>query len=137
MKKLTGGCQCGEIKYEHEAQSIEIYICHCKECQKQSGSAFGISVEVTRDNFKIIHGLPKYWERKSNNGKVIKCAFCSNCGTRPWHESNDESNALSIKGGSLDQFIDISNAIHVWVSRKPPGIIIPEGAVQFLEESLF
>jgi hypothetical protein len=134
MNKLTGGCQCGEIKYVYSGDPMGIYICHCKECQKQSGSAFGISVEVRHDKFKIVHGAPKYWERKANSGKIVKCAFCSNCGSRPWHESDAEIHSLSIKGGSLDQPIDVSNAVHVWVSRKLPGIIIPDNAKQFLGE---
>jgi hypothetical protein len=134
MNKLTGGCQCGEIKYVYSGDPMGIYICHCKECQKQSGSAFGISVEVRRDNFKIVHGAPKYWERKADSGKIVKCTFCSNCGSRPWHESDAELDSLSIKGGSLDQLLDVSKAIHVWVSCKLPGVIIPENAKQFLEE---
>jgi hypothetical protein len=134
MQKLTGSCQCSEIRYEYTGNPIEIYICHCKECQKQSGSAFGISVEVTRENFKVTHGIPKFWRRKANSGTSVNCAFCANCGTRPWHEPDAESRTLSIKGGTLDQPIDVSKAIHLWVSRKLPGVIIPDEAVQFFEE---
>ncbi len=43
-----GGCQCGAIRYESEGQPIALYICHCRECQKQSASAFGISLDVNR-----------------------------------------------------------------------------------------
>lgn len=130
----TGRCQCGEIRYQSHAEPLALYICHCRECQKQSASAFGISVDVPRTGFKITQGVPQYWSRITARGGNLRCAFCSTCGTRLWHESDPLSERLSIKGGSLDEPIDVSKAIHVWVSRKLPGIIIPEDAKQFPEE---
>lgn len=133
---MTGGCQCGEIRYKSEGQPIALYICHCRECQKQSASAFGISLDVTRANFRITQGIPKYWLRTADSGRRLKCAFCPTCGSRLWHEyeSGAHSETISIKGGSLDQPLDVSNAIHVWVSRKLPGILIPDNAEQFSED---
>ncbi len=132
---LTGRCQCGEIQYECTEEPVAIYVCHCRECQKQSASAFGISVEVPHARFRIVRGNPKYWTRLTDSGNKLKCAFCENCGTRPWHENEPQTNTLSIKGGSLDKTVDISNAIHVWTSRKLPGIIIPDNVVQYPKES--
>ena len=59
----TGACQCGEICYESRGKSRGLYICHCQECQKQSASAFGISLDVLRAGFHITQGTPKYWSR--------------------------------------------------------------------------
>ena len=42
----TGGCQCGAIRYEISSPPVELYVCHCRECQKQSSSAFGISANL-------------------------------------------------------------------------------------------
>src|ERR1700730_909187 len=44
----TGGCQCGQVRYESSGESVALYVCHCRECQKQSASAFGMSLEVPR-----------------------------------------------------------------------------------------
>lgn len=131
---LTGQCQCGEIRYESLGEPLGLYICHCRECQKQSASAFGITVEVSRSGFHLVQGSPKYWGRPTDNGRKLKCAFCSTCGSRLWHEHDPMSETISIKGGSLDKPIDVSNAIHVWVTRKLPGIIIPQDAKQFPED---
>lgn len=130
----TGRCQCGNIKYESVGEPLGLYICHCQECQKQSASAFGITFEVPRQGFRIIHGTPKYWSRITESGRKLSCAFCSICGSRVWHEYGQESETISIKAGSLDQPIDVSNAVHVWVRRKLPGIIIPDAAIQFQED---
>lgn len=130
----TGSCQCGEIRYKSIGKPLALYICHCQECQKQSASAFGISLDVPKDGFSIMQGIPKYWNRIANSGRKLKCAFCPTCGSRLWHETELAPNAVSIKVGSLDQAIDVSDAIHVWVKRKLPGILIPDGSKQFLEE---
>lgn len=131
MKMLTGRCQCGEVRYECFSKPLELYLCHCRECQKQSASAFGITFEVPRSSFNLIQGTPKYWTRLTDSGRKLKCAFCGTCGSRLWHENDPPSETISIKGGSLDEPIDVSNAIHVWVTRKLPGIIIPLDAKQF------
>jgi hypothetical protein len=102
MKKRTGRCQCGEVCYESVGEPITLYICHCWECQKQSASAFGISLEVSQTSFRITQGVPKYWSRKTDSGRQLKCAFCPTCGSRLWHEYDPPAETLSIKGGSLD-----------------------------------
>jgi hypothetical protein len=134
MKMHTGKCQCGEIRYESVGIPLALYICHCQECQKQSASAFGVSLDVPRNGFRIIQGTPKYWSRATALGDRLRCAFCPTCGSRVWHESELMSETISIKEGSLDESIDLTNAIHVWTKRKLPGLIIPEEAKQFLEE---
>ena len=64
---------------------------------------------------------------------MFDSAFCPTCGTRLWHAG--EGNAtISIKGGSLDEPPTLEDAVHIWVSRKLPGVIIPDGAAQFPEE---
>jgi len=130
----TGRCQCGEVCYESAGEPLALYICHCRECQKQSSSAFGLSLDVPRAGFRVTQGTPKYWSRATDSGGTLKCAFCPTCGSRLWHESQSTSETLSIKAGSLDEPIDVSNAIHVWVTRKLPGIIIHDGAKQFPED---
>jgi hypothetical protein len=129
---LAGGCQCGAVRYEIAAPPARVYVCHCLECRKQSASAFGISVWVRRANFTLRSGAPRFWSRPTDSGRVLDCAFCPECGSRLWHEySGGNSEFLTIKGGSLDVPVDVSAVPHVWVKRKLPGIIIPDGVHQF------
>lgn len=135
IKVRTGGCQCGEMRYKIAGEPIALYICHCQECQKQSASAFGMSLDVSKNDFTLTQGKPKYWSRDSGTGVKLHCAFCPTCGSRLWHEPIPEAGKISIKAGSLDESIDVSTAIHVWVKRKLPGIVIPYGSKQFQEEN--
>lgn len=130
----AGGCQCGAIRYECFGEPKALYACHCTECRKQSASAFGLSLQMPRMGFRLTQGVPKYWTRKADSGNTVKCAFCGTCGSRLWHERDAESESITIKAGSLDKPIDLSNAIHIWTSRKLEGVLIPYDAEQFPEE---
>ncbi len=130
----TGGCQCGEVRYSIEAKPLALYICHCRECRKQSASAFGTSLIVPRSGFRLTNGEPRFWARDADSGRRVNCAFCPVCGSRLWHEADAKSAEISIKAGSLDVAIDASPAIHIWTTRKLPGIAIPPQARQFPEE---
>lgn len=127
----TGGCQCGELRYESAGEPLALYVCHCRECQQQSGSAFGLSLEVPSAGLRVTRGAPKFWTRPTDSGGTLRCAFCPTCGSRLWHANEGGSDTLTIKAGSLDEPPDISTAIHVWVARKLPGVAIPERATQF------
>jgi hypothetical protein len=131
---LAGGCQCGSVRYVLDAPPERIYICHCRECRKQSASAFGISVIVRREAVRLLAGELKCWSRPTDNGRRLDCHFCPICGSRLWHGNMQSAKTLSVKGGSLDEPVDVSGAYHIWVKRKLPGIVIPSGARQFAEE---
>lgn len=130
----TGGCQCGETRYESAAEPIALYACHCRECQKQSGSAFGMSLRVPKSGFRVTRGEPRHFVRPTDSGRHLKCWFCDKCGSRLWHEPEPPGEALTIKAGSLDEPVDFSEAVHIWTARKLPGLKIPEGAQQFEKE---
>jgi len=130
----SGGCQCGGVRYELLAPPLKIYICHCEECRKQSASAFGISLIVRASSFALTRGSPRRWCRPTDSGRTLDCYFCPNCGSRVWHGDAARDETLSIKGGSLDEPIDVSAAAHIWTTRKLQGVIIPELAEQHPRE---
>jgi hypothetical protein len=127
----TGGCQCGAVRHECAGEPLALYACHCTECRKQSASAFGMSYIVPRESFRVTRGAPACWTRRADSGRRLRCFFCPACGSRLWHEREGVADSLSVKAGSLDEPVDFSAAIHIWTSRKLPGLDIPEAAVQF------
>lgn len=130
----TGGCQCGNIRYQCAAEPSDLYVCHCTNCRAQSASAFGISFIVPATSFRLTRGEPEFWEWHADNGNRQKGAFCPSCGSRLWHQDSVTGDPLSIKGGSLDEPVDLSGAAHIWVASKLPGVAIPENATQYMQE---
>jgi len=131
---LTGGCQCGAVRHEIAGAPLEVYVCHCRECQRQSASAFGISVIVRRTDLRLTQGTPKRWTRAADSGRTFACFFCPDCGTRVWHGDPDSEPMVSVKGGSLDAPPDLDGVAHIWTSRKVPGVVIPPDAPQYAQE---
>ena len=122
------------MRYELLGEPDALYICHCAQCRKQSASAFGMSLSVASSGFRVTQGRPEFWTRPADSGRRVKCAFCPQCGSRLWHEREGIEGAISIKAGSLDEPVDATKAIHIWTSRKLPGVIIPADAMQYPEE---
>ena len=126
----TGGCQCGAIRFEISGVLGDIYVCHCTDCQAQSSSAFGISVNVRANTLKTIQGSPRTYTWVGG-GNRKHGTFCPACGTRLWHMSGEHDPEPSVKGGTLDRPVDLTNAIHLWTTSKLPGVVIPDTCRQF------
>jgi len=119
---LEGGCQCGAIRYRVTGAPLTLYACHCTECQKQSASAFGLSLWVERSDLEIVTGEPHHWERLADSGNTTRCAFCPDCGSRLYHASSDDPEIYSLKGGSLDDISNLAPVGHIWVRSKQPWV---------------
>lgn len=130
----TGGCQCGAIRYEIRGEPVDLYICHCSECRGQSGSAFGISVIVRSADLHLVSGEPRIWSRLAAIRGTLDCAFCPTCGSRVWHGNPATEAVVSVKGGSLDNPPDLSDARHIWLKSKLDGVAIPDHVEQHMEE---
>jgi len=125
----TGGCQCGAVRFEVTGEARKVYACHCRECQKQSASAFGISVIHASNDLTVISGSPKNWTRNTVSGGKMVCWFCEICGSRLWHEAGS---VISVKGGALDVTPEVQT--HIWTRRRLPWVILPDGVETWPEE---
>lgn len=126
----SGGCQCGKIRYQLLAEPLTLYVCHCTECQKQSSSAFGMSMTVPREALSITQGQPQEWRRKSDSDREVICFFCGNCGTRLFHQPERNPNIANLKPGTLDDTSWLQPVGHVWTRSAQPWFIIPEDTLQ-------
>ena len=129
-----GGCQCGAVRFSSAGEPLALYACHCRECQKQSASAFGLSLQVARSGLTILAGQPEAWTRSTDSGGRLTCRFCGACGSRLWHEATPTSETVTLKAGCLDDPPDLTGAVHIWTARKLKGVVIPNAAVQFSGE---
>jgi hypothetical protein len=117
-----GGCQCGAVRYQVTGQPIAVSVCHCRECQRQSGSAFGMSMIVPREAFRLLAGEMKSFTRNSDSGRPVTCSFCGECGTRIHHEVRYMAGVLNIKPGTLDDTSFLAPSTEVWSMRRYPWV---------------
>ena len=114
-----GGCQCGALRYRVTGEPVAVGVCHCRECQRQSGSAFGMSFIVHRAAFALVSGRPKTFTRNSDSGRPVVCAFCQDCGTRIYHEAQWLStDVINIKPGTLDDTSLLRPIAESWTVRR-------------------
>jgi hypothetical protein len=122
---LEGGCQCGSVRYRIDGGVLGLAVCHCTECQRQSGSAFGMSLAVRSDAFRLASGELAAFAVTCDSGRTKQCAFCPRCGTRIHHRVGDA--VLSLKPGTLDDTSWLAPGAHYWTKRRQPWVVIPPG----------
>jgi hypothetical protein len=98
---LTGGCECGAIRYECSAEPIMAGHCHCRSCQNASGTGHASHLMVPRAAMTITGDLRLY-ERAADSGNRVRRGFCPNCGASVYGESSGWPDVLTLLAGSLD-----------------------------------
>jgi hypothetical protein len=128
---LRGGCQCGQLRYEIRGEPMSVYNCHCTECQRQSGSAFGMSMIVPRAALVYVAGAPAKWSRISERGNVLEGDLCSTCGVRIAHLPRVNEKVAILKPGTLDYTSWLVPVGHIWTRSAQPWVTFEEGSVIF------
>ena len=113
---ITGGCQCGAVRYRITGRPIVFYLCHCTECQRHTSSAFGESLRLRREDLTV-DGDMACFTRISESGKRREGYFCPECGVRIVHGTAG-TEQINIKAGTLDDTSWLVPAGHIWTASK-------------------
>ena len=133
MARIEGGCLCGAVRYRSEAEPAMQLICHCKTCQKNSGSAFSMNVVVPEVSL-IVEGdaLRCYEDQSGTSGQTFHRYFCGACGSPVYSQGPAYGAIAFIKAGTLDDATWVAPSTNIWCAEKLPWVAIPEGATQSL-----
>ncbi|NES86264.1 MAG: GFA family protein [Moorea sp. SIO2B7] len=131
MKKKSGSCQCGNLKYEIDGENLGLGICYCTECQKLSSGIATYSLVIKRSSFKLLSGTLKQWERSSDNGNRNIGNFCPECGNRIYHENPETPDIIRVKAGKLEDGSKLEPDMHIWLRSAPSWVKVPEGAMAY------
>jgi hypothetical protein len=99
---LFGGCACGAIRYEASGDPVIEVNCHCRDCQRETGSAYAAIVGVPRATFRVTKGDPKHYDVVAASGRVTRRRFCGDCGSPLFGEPGVRPDWVMIRVGSLD-----------------------------------
>ena len=89
-----GSCLCGDVAYDLLEDPLTVYVCHCTDCQRQTGSSFALTAIVTRDALKRVRGRPEEYSIELGDGRVKQASFCARCATRLWEPSRISTLAI-------------------------------------------
>src|SRR5215467_8944619 len=101
---LTGGCACGNVRYKLTENPLIVHACHCRDCQRITGSAFVINLWIEQKFVEAKGVAPKSYKLAGGSGKVHEVFFCETCGTYVWSVYHGApGKALFIRAGTLDK----------------------------------
>jgi hypothetical protein len=127
----SGQCLCGGTQYRVSEEPIMVYACHCTDCQKRSGSSFGLSVWVPRAAIEVTKGSAEAHTTTSVEGKVQHIRACGQCRTRLWTEPAKRPNVGIVRGGTLDDTSWLQPVAHIWTRSAQPWFVFPEGITRY------
>lgn len=130
----SGRCLCGKIQYAFEGDPLVVAVCHCKHCQRQSGSAFSIVAVIAR-KVLTLNGTPKTYNDTSECGNSLERQFCGECGSALFSISPASPNTTIVKAGTLDDTSWLDPKVHVWCSSAQPWVEIDPDAIKFSENA--
>lgn len=122
---FSGGCQCNQVRYNVLEGPIRLTACHCKQCQKQSGSAFGLSLLIKKNAIELSGTLKKF-DRIADSGNHNTGYFCPNCGNRIYNRPHRLNELLNLKPGTLDDTQWLYPEFSQWMKSAQGWVVIPE-----------
>ena len=131
MPKVAGSCLCGAVRYESQVEPLMTAICHCDNCQRQSGSAFSIIVGVPAGSLRFDNeaGLATY-EDRGTSGKAVHRRFCKSCGSPVLSLVDMMPDVHFIKAGTLHDRSWLKPTAHFWCDTAQPWVEIPAGVTK-------
>lgn len=140
MKTHEGGCLCGGIRYATRGQPGRVTVCHCRFCQRATGSAYMVEPIFEADNFTVLHGSPKTYEQVSaGSGKAVFVHFCPDCGTKLWLSFERFPDAVGVYAGTFDDPcwfpIEPASSKHIFLGVARTDTIVPPGLSTFSEHA--
>ena len=130
---MEGGCTCRGVRYRMTAPSMMTHCCHCRWCQRETGSAFVINAIVETTTLEVI-GQIEMIDTPSNSGNGQKIARCPKCHVALWSHYARRGTALAfVRVGTLDNPDAVAPDVHIFTSSKQPWIRLPEGVRSFAE----
>lgn len=116
----TGGCACGNIRYECTEEPIVQLICHCRDCQRASGSAFAPAMFFASDKFRFLKSTPKFHEVVGGSGRKIQRGFCAECGSFICAHWPANPLIMIVSPISLDDRSGFEPTTEIWIERAAP-----------------
>jgi hypothetical protein len=136
MGQLDGHCLCGKVTYRSDAEPIATLLCHCTDCQRQTGTAFSIVVGVERDALEIEGELGSYTTIGEDTKEPVERQFCASCGSPIVSLPAATPELAFIKAGTLDDTSWLEPEMELWCRSAHPYVTFDDEARGQFERSV-
>ena len=119
MAKITGGCRCGAIRYETDADPVVIVNCHCRDCQRVSGSGYSAFMILPKAAVKVSGG-PRFYRTVGDSGSGVERGFCPTCGAPVVSKLDRLPDIIGLAAASLDDPSVYKPALDIFTASAQP-----------------
>ena len=127
----TGSCLCGAIRYEVSLPITELRACHCRDCQKVSGTAGTVNALIPTNALRITQGTPKRFTKKADSGRTLHRFFCGECGASLFSRREATPETTVLRAGAFDDPPAMKITAHIWTGSARPWAYIDPASARF------
>jgi hypothetical protein len=128
ITSFDGQCSCGAIRYRMTTPPLFVHCCHCRWCQRETGSAFALNAMIEADRVLLLTGEPEVIDTPSNSGRGQKISRCPHCWVALWSNYAGAGDAVRfVRVGTLAQPDRLPPDIHIFTESKQPWLPLPPG----------
>jgi hypothetical protein len=126
---MEGGCTCREVRYRLSGMPLIVHACHCRWCQRETGTAFALNALYEADRVTHLAAEPEIVLTSSLSGKGQPIARCRSCRVALWSNYAGGGPAVRfVRVGTLDEPDRLPPDIHIYTASKQPWVSLPPGA---------
>jgi hypothetical protein len=127
---VTGGCACGAVRYRLTSEQLVVHCCHCRNCQRQTGSAFVINLLIEADRVDVTSGQPEVVDVPRDDGSRQRIYRCPSCRVAVFSDYGWPE-LLFVRGGTLDEPAAVAPDVHIYTRSKLPWVRLPDDTPAF------
>ena len=123
---FDGGCTCRAVRYRMTSRPLFVNCCHCRWCQRETGTAFALNAMIEADRVHLLQGELEAVDTPSNSGKGQKISRCPSCRVAVWSNYAGAGDGVRfVRVGTLDEPDRMPPDIHIFTSTKQPWVQLP------------
>ncbi len=131
MPELTGQCFCGNVRYRLTDAPMFTHCCHCKDCQRQTGSAFVVNGLIETDRIEMLSGAPVPIRMPTESGRPHDIYRCPDCQTALWSDYGGRPYLRFVRIGTLDDPAAVPPDVHIFTRSKLDWVRLPDNVPAF------
>lgn len=128
---LEGGCACGAVRYQLSSPPMFVNCCHCRDCQRQTGSAFVVNAVIETDRIALVSGKPEPVPVPTESGRPHDIYRCAICHTAVWSDYGRRPALRFVRVGTLDDPAALPPDAHIFTRSRLPWIELPKSVPAF------
>jgi hypothetical protein len=133
-RAFEGGCTCRSVRYRMSGDPLFVHCCHCRWCQRETGTAFALNAMIEADRVQLLQGNVEVIDTPSNSGKGQRISRCPHCRVALWSNYGGGGDGIRfVRVGTLDEPDLFAPDVHIFTSSKQPWVQFPAGARIFAE----